>query len=400
CSNAGTGSITGVTAGADLTGGGTSGNVTLNLNTTQVPLLAANNIFTGNNTIEASTTDAIDAYTSGTGNTGVYANAGSSTGSNGVVAVGATGVAAYATVAGSIAVYGDAGSSSGSNGVVAYGATGVAGNSTITGSYGTYGNGSTGVWGSSNGTGADVGVSGTSASGIAVAGTAVLGTAGWFQDDAADTAALVAINDAPITDEADAFYAQGNAGYCQVDIGGDLFCSGSKSAVVPVDSGSRKVALYAVEAPENWFEDFGSGQLSNGSARIDLEPTFAQTVNTDLDYHVFLTPRGECEGLYVANLTPSGFEVRELHHGSSSIAFDYRIIAKRKNYETIRLADLTERHKKMAERIAGMRQRRPATIPVAPNSPSARDQKTAINPIKERQTGLTQSAALPHGGTK
>jgi hypothetical protein len=81
CSNAGTGSITGVTAGADLTGGGTSGNVTLNLNTTQVPLLAANNTFTGNNTISASTTDAIDAYTSGSGNTGVYANAGSSSGS-------------------------------------------------------------------------------------------------------------------------------------------------------------------------------------------------------------------------------------------------------------------------------------------------------------------------------
>jgi hypothetical protein len=270
----------------------------------------------------------------------------------------------------------------------------------MNGSYGTYGSGSTGVWGNSNGTGADVGVSGTTGSGIAVQGTAAQGFAGWFEDDAADIAALVAINNAPPNDEADAFYAQGYSGYCQFDTAGDLFCSGSKSAVVPVDGGARKVALYAVEAPENWFEDYGSGQLSGGSSRIDLEPTFAQTVNTDLDYHVFLTPRGECEGLYVTNLTPSGFEVRELHHGSSSIAFDYRIIAKRKNYETVRLADRTERRKKMEEQIARMRQNRPATIPVAPNSPSARDQKTAINPTKERQTGLTPSAALPHGGTK
>src|SRR5208282_3836918 len=44
----GSGTITGVTAGTDLTGGGTSGKVTLNLDTTQVPTLgAASNTFTG-----------------------------------------------------------------------------------------------------------------------------------------------------------------------------------------------------------------------------------------------------------------------------------------------------------------------------------------------------------------
>jgi hypothetical protein len=44
----GTGTITGVTAGTDLTGGGTTGTVTLNLDTTKVPTLAAtSNTFTG-----------------------------------------------------------------------------------------------------------------------------------------------------------------------------------------------------------------------------------------------------------------------------------------------------------------------------------------------------------------
>jgi trimeric autotransporter adhesin len=51
CSTAGTGTVTGVKAGTDLTGGGTSGNVTLNLNTANVPLLAAANTFTGNQTV-------------------------------------------------------------------------------------------------------------------------------------------------------------------------------------------------------------------------------------------------------------------------------------------------------------------------------------------------------------
>jgi trimeric autotransporter adhesin len=48
CSNAGTGTLTGVTAGTDLTGGGSSGTVTLNLDTTKVPQLTGNNNFAGN----------------------------------------------------------------------------------------------------------------------------------------------------------------------------------------------------------------------------------------------------------------------------------------------------------------------------------------------------------------
>jgi hypothetical protein len=43
--------ITGVTAGTDLTGGGTQGNVTLNLDTTKVPRLATANTFTTNQTV-------------------------------------------------------------------------------------------------------------------------------------------------------------------------------------------------------------------------------------------------------------------------------------------------------------------------------------------------------------
>jgi len=66
CAAVGTGTITGVTAGTDLTGGGTSGNVTLNLNTANVPQLNTANTFTGNQTVKGNVaaTGAISAATS------------------------------------------------------------------------------------------------------------------------------------------------------------------------------------------------------------------------------------------------------------------------------------------------------------------------------------------------
>jgi hypothetical protein len=137
-------------------------------------------------------------------------------------------------------------------------------------------------------------------------------------------------------------------GHCEVYPDGstghaDFYCNGSKSSVVPVDGGSRDVALYAVEAPEVWFEDFGSGRLSNGQALIHLDGTFAQSVNTDMDYHVFLTPNGDSHGLYISAKSKNSFEVREQDGGKSNISFDYRIIARRKGYEKTRLADVTKR---------------------------------------------------------
>ena len=144
-----------------------------------------------------------------------------------------------------------------------------------------------------------------------------------------------------------AFEAEGKKGHCTIDTSGDLSCTGTKGAVVNLPD-NRWVNLYAVESPDNWFEDFGSGQLSAGKSVIKLDSTFAATVNSSLDYHVFLTPSGDSRGLYVANRTATSFEVREQGGGTSSVSFDYRIVARRKGYENIRMADVTERQQQIA----------------------------------------------------
>ncbi len=200
-----------------------------------------------------------------------------------------------------------------------------------------------GVWGDTNQS-AGVGVLATADFGIAIAA----------YNNAENISTVKFQNDENTDEVGNVLATKGGhfGGICVMDVGGNLGCTGSKSAVVPVDGGTRKVALYAVEAPENWFEDYGTGQLSRGSAVVQLEPTFSQTVNSGDEYHVFLTPKGDCKGLYVTNETAGSFEVRELGGGTANVAFDYRIIARRKGYENIRLADKTKQFENAANQPA------------------------------------------------
>jgi hypothetical protein len=121
-----------------------------------------------------------------------------------------------------------------------------------------------------------------------------------------------------------------------VDEDGDTVSAGTKSALVDTEQYGKR-ALYAMESPEVWFEDFGSAQLVNGQATVTIEPLFLQTINTGVPYHVFVTPLGDCNGLYVTRKTATSFEVRELGGGTANIAFDYRIVAKRLGFEGPRL---------------------------------------------------------------
>ena len=133
----------------------------------------------------------------------------------------------------------------------------------------------------------------------------------------------------------------GAFGFCNMNSDGVGFCSNGFALAVPVDNGRRQVALHAVESPQNWFEDLGSGRLESGVGRIALDSTFAQTVDAASDYHVFLTPEGECRGLYVSSKSATGFEVHEVGSGRSNVAFAYRIVALRRGYENARLEDET-----------------------------------------------------------
>jgi len=121
-----------------------------------------------------------------------------------------------------------------------------------------------------------------------------------------------------------------------------------KNAVVRFPDGSQRL-LHCMESPEHWFEDFGAAKLIRGRATVKLDADFAKVVKLN-DYRVFLTPEGDCQGLYVQSKGTKSFEVRELQRGTSSVRFSYRIVGRRK--------DITA-HK----RFSKIKTRPPARIP-------------------------------------
>jgi hypothetical protein len=109
-----------------------------------------------------------------------------------------------------------------------------------------------------------------------------------------------------------------------------------------VDAGREGQRLaYAVTSPQNWIEDFGNGQLQDGETVVALDTLYAEAVTVEQPYHVFLTPLGDC-ALYVAEKGASSFTVRALGGEKCSIAFDYRIVALRRGYETERMEQYVE----------------------------------------------------------
>ena len=110
---------------------------------------------------------------------------------------------------------------------------------------------------------------------------------------------------------------------------------GPKSAAVPHPDGSHRL-LYCMESPESWFEDFGEAKLVKGKAAVKIDKDFAGVAKTDA-YHVFLSPYGESNGLYVSRRNRNGFEVREQSGGRNTLTFSYRVVARRKDVPSERL---------------------------------------------------------------
>lgn len=106
--------------------------------------------------------------------------------------------------------------------------------------------------------------------------------------------------------------------------------NGTVNTIVENAAGEH-VLLSAPEAPENLFQDLGTGRLTQGRAHIALDPTFARNIRVDEKHplRVFVQLQGDCRGVYVSNGTADGFDVTELQGGSSDAPFTWMVVGNR-----------------------------------------------------------------------
>ena len=125
----------------------------------------------------------------------------------------------------------------------------------------------------------------------------------------------------------------GDWAYVGIRIGGTNYKingGGSVSTNVKDENGELRV-LFAPEAPEIVFQDYGVGKLVNGEAYIELDPVLTKNIFVDENHplKVFIQLEGDCNGVFVTEKSKNGFKVKELQNGNSNVSFSWQIVANR-----------------------------------------------------------------------
>jgi hypothetical protein len=97
----------------------------------------------------------------------------------------------------------------------------------------------------------------------------------------------------------------------------------------------RVIVYTAPEGNEIATYTRGTARLFAGEARVELDETFGWVTSPDIGLSAQLTPRGECNGLYVDSLSTEELRVRELSGGESDVIFDYVVWGLRVGFEEL-----------------------------------------------------------------
>ena len=147
-----------------------------------------------------------------------------------------------------------------------------------------------------------------------------------------------------------------------------VFGNGVVSTIVS-DAANQTRVMFAPEAPEVLFEDFGSGQLVNGKTHVAFDPVFAANVLIDASHplRAFVQVEEECRGVFVTNKSASGFDVVEQGGGTSGAHFSWHVIATRADEEQTAVAKGADG----IERAARVSHYSNLRFPVETNHPTA-----------------------------
>lgn len=133
-------------------------------------------------------------------------------------------------------------------------------------------------------------------------------------------------------------YANASQAYAYVgtSVGGinrKITGTNAVSEIIPTPNHGR-ITMTAPESPEYWYQDYGTAEMVNGRAHVDIDPILADIVIIDVQNPIraFFTPQDmlNFNGAAITNQSSTGFDIVELNGGRNNGKVQYQIIVRPK----------------------------------------------------------------------
>lgn len=102
-------------------------------------------------------------------------------------------------------------------------------------------------------------------------------------------------------------------------------------------TGNNNTVLYTNVSTDATVQTSGYATLTNGKSNIAFDEVFTNVVSSETPIVVTVTPVGNSNGVYLAEISNSGFKVVENNEGKSNVTITYIAIGKRAGYENPQL---------------------------------------------------------------
>lgn len=143
-----------------------------------------------------------------------------------------------------------------------------------------------------------------------------------------------------VSDLDSSFYGNVDISSGNLSVSKDFSCAGTKKRIVDTENYDIR-SQYCYETATPMFGDIGTAQTDEtGECYINIDDIFAETVNTGIEYQVFLQKEGQGD-LWIEEKTPTYFTVK----GTENLKFSWEIKAIQRDYEFERLEKIDNSEK-------------------------------------------------------
>ncbi|PXY42825.1 hypothetical protein DMB65_02070 [Flavobacterium cheongpyeongense] len=107
---------------------------------------------------------------------------------------------------------------------------------------------------------------------------------------------------------------------------GNVYTLGKNVELVET-SNNVKTPVYSVTSTESTIYAKGSAELVNGSAYIAFKDSYKALLGENPE--VTVTPKGNCNGVYISAIDKNGFTIKEMNNGTSTVAVSWISVGNR-----------------------------------------------------------------------